>query len=266
MNKLDEIIAWKRREIADRLRPVPEKELVRWQQQTAGAPSFAAALKHADRLAVISEVKRSSPSAGAIAQNASAIDQARKYASGGADALSILTDTKYFSGTLDDLAQVTADLAQSQNRPVPCLRKDFMVHPVQIIEALEAGARAILIIVRALSDDEIARLFDAANLAGLDTLFEVHEEREVERALRLDHIKILGVNNRDLARFQTDLAFSEKIIPQLPANLIKISESGIYTADDARRARQAGADAILVGEALMRAPDPAALLQQLAHV
>lgn len=261
MNKLDEIIAWKRREIQDRIRPVSEAELARWEERSAGAPRFAEALKQEGRLAVISEIKRSSPSAGIIAEAASAVGQAEKYIDAGADAFSVLTDHKYFSGTLEDLKEVTAFL-QNQ-RPIPCLRKDFMVHPVQVIEAAEAGARAILIIVRALSDDEIKRLFDAANLAGLDTLFEVHEEREVERALRFD-IRILGVNNRDLAEFRTDLAFSETIIPQLPDHLIKVSESGIHSAQDARRARAAGADAILVGEALMRAGDPRTLLQQLA--
>jgi indole-3-glycerol phosphate synthase len=263
MNKLDEIMAWKRREIEARIRQVSQKELSRWQELTRGATSFSAALKQTDRLAVISEVKRSSPSAGIIAEGISAIEQAEKYVRGGADALSILTDTRYFSGTLEDLRSVTAHLKNL--RPVPCLRKDFMVHPIQIIEALEAGARAILIIVRALSDDEIQRLFEAATTAGLDTLFEVHEEREVERALRIDGIRILGVNNRDLARFKTDLAFSETILPQLPEEIIKVSESGIHQPDDARRVRQAGADAILVGEALMRAADPGAFLQELAH-
>lgn len=262
MNKLDEIIAWKRREIEDRIRTVPEKELSRWAEATRGAPRFADALTQSGRLAVISEVKRSSPSAGVIAEGISAVAQADKYAAAGADALSILTDRKYFSGTLDDLQEVTAHLGKS--RRVPCLRKDFMVHPIQVIEALEAGARAILIIVRALSDEEIKRLFDAASLAGLDTLFEVHEEREVERALRVEGLRVLGINNRDLASFKTDLAFSEQIIPQLPGHLVKVSESGIQRGDDARRVRQAGADAILVGEALMRAADPTALLRELA--
>lgn len=259
MNKLDEIIAWKRREIEDRIRSVTDAELSRWAERTSGAPRFAHALKQEKRLAVISEIKRSSPSAGAIAEGISAVDQAAKYAAAGADAFSVLTDQKYFSGSLKDLEEITAFL--TNERPIPCLRKDFMVHPVQVIEALEAGARAILIIVRALSQDEIQRLFDAANLAGLDTLFEVHEESEVERALRFD-VKILGVNNRDLARFRTDLAFSEQLIPQLPTDLIKVSESGIHTAEDARRVRAAGADAVLVGEALMRAAEPAALLRQ----
>src|SRR5690625_391268 len=263
MSKLDEIIAWKRREIEDRIRPVAESEFSRWQEKTKDAPRFAAFLRKENQLAIIAEIKRGSPSAGMIADGISAVEQAEKYAAAGADALSILTDAKYFSGSLDDLKNVTAHLANG--RPIPCLRKDFMVHPIQVIEALEVGARAILVIVRALSDDEMKRIFEAASLAGLDVLVEVHEEREVERALRLDGIKILGVNNRDLAQFKTDLAFSEKIIPQLPDHLVKISESGIHSAADARRVRAAGADAVLVGEALMRAADPSILLREIAN-
>jgi len=263
MSKLDEIIAWKRREIEDRIRPVAESEFSRWQEKTKDAPRFADFLRKENQLAIIAEIKRGSPSAGMIADGISAVEQAEKYAAAGADALSILTDAKYFSGSLDDLKNVTAHLANG--RPIPCLRKDFMVHPIQVIEALEVGARAILVIVRALSDDEMKRIFEAASLAGLDVLVEVHEEREVERALRLDGIKILGVNNRDLAQFKTDLAFSEKIIPQLPDHLVKISESGIHSAADARRVRAAGADAVLVGEALMRAADPSILLREIAN-
>lgn len=263
MSKLDEIIAWKRREIEDRIRPVAESEFSRWQEKTKDAPRFADFLRKENQLAIIAEIKRGSPSAGMIADGISAVEQAEKYAAAGADALSILTDAKYFSGSLDDLKNVTAHLANG--RPIPCLRKDFMVHPIQVIEALEVGARAILVIVRALSDDEMKRIFEAASLAGLDVLVEVHEEREVERALRLDGIKILGVNNRDLAQFKTDLAFSEEIIPQLPDHLVKISESGIHSAADARRVRAAGADAVLVGEALMRAADPSILLREIAN-
>ena len=255
-------MAWKRREIEGRLRPVTDRELNRWGETASSRPGFAKALRQPDRLAVIAEIKRRSPSAGAIAAEAGAARQAQRYLEAGAGALSVLTDKKYFDGSLDDLREVTAFL-DGANRVLPCLRKDFMVHPVQIIEALEAGARAILIIVRALQDDEIARLFDAATAAGLDTLFEVHEEREVERALNAG-ARVIGVNNRDLARFTTDLAFTEAILPQLPDDIIKVSESGIATSADARRARSAGADAILVGESLMRAEDPAALLESLA--
>ena len=135
-----------------------------------------------------------------------------------------------------------------------------MVHPIQVRQAREAGASAILIIVRALSDADIATLFAAATAAGLDALFEIHSESELDRAVAAG-AKIIGVNNRDLAIFKTDLGLSERLIPCLPAGVISVSESGIHTAADAARAKACGAQAVLVGEALMKAADPAALLQ-----
>jgi indole-3-glycerol phosphate synthase len=257
-DKLDEIMAWKRRETAS-LVPVSTDELAQLHASLPPPPSFAAALRRTDaRLAVIAEIKRRSPSAGDIAAAASALPQARRYEAAGADALSVLTDHKYFAGTLDDLRTVTAHF---RSAPVarPCLRKDFMVHTAQVAEARAAGASAILIIVRALADDEIKLLHDAARAAGLDALFEIHHESELERALR-HGAKIIGVNNRDLAVFKTDLALSERLIPQFPQNVTAVSESGIFTAADAARARAAGAHAILVGEALMKSADPAALI------
>ena len=135
-----------------------------------------------------------------------------------------------------------------------------MIHPVQVVEAAEAGARAILIIVRALEDDAIKALYESASLAGLDVLFEIHEERELEKALKFDP-KIIGVNNRDLKSFQTDLSVSEFLIPLIPESIVRISESGIFDSEDAKRASLCGADAILVGEALMRVEDPESLVE-----
>jgi indole-3-glycerol phosphate synthase len=267
-DKLTEIMAHKRREIAPLVRPVSEGELVRLDATLPRPPSFATALRRADRrLAVIAEIKRRSPSAGDIKQNADALTQALSYRAAGADALSILTDEKYFGGSLADLSGVTsrfrdgppaAGAAGSNARP--CLRKDFFVHPIQVREAREAGASAILIIVRALNDEEIKTLHGAADAAGLDALFEVHDEADLARAVA-QGAKIIGVNNRDLAVFKkTDLAFSERLIPQFPKDVIALSESGIFTGADAARARAAGAHAVLVGEALMKAPAPAQLI------
>jgi indole-3-glycerol phosphate synthase len=252
-------MAWKRREIAPLLRDVSEVELAKLNAALPRPRSFATALRRADgQLAVISEIKRRSPSAGEIKTGASSLDQAKRYQGAGADALSVLTDEKYFGGTLDDLRSVTGYF--SANQPaLPCLRKDFMVHPLQVLEAREAGAAAILIIVRALTDDEIKVLFAAANAAGLDALFEIHHESELARAVT-HQARIIGVNNRDLAIFKTDLGLSERLIPQFPREVIAVSESGISTAADAARARAAGAHAVLVGEALMRADDPARLI------
>lgn len=264
-DKLNEIMAHKRREIAPLLRPVSEAELSALNAQLPRPPSFAEALRRSDgRLAVISEIKRRSPSAGDIKAGASSTEQALRYRAAGADCLSVLTDEKYFGGTLADLRGVT-DLFREQPPAVPCLRKDFMVHPLQIAQARENGASAILIIVRALDDEEIKVLYAGAQAAGLDALFEIHNESELERAVR-HGARIIGVNNRDLAIFKTDLGLSERLIPQFPVDVIAVSESGIFTAADAARARASGAHAVLVGEALMKAPDPAALIAEFRRV
>jgi indole-3-glycerol phosphate synthase len=260
MDKLIEIMAHKRREVAPLLRPVYADELAALNRKLPRPPSFQAALRRADgKLAIISEIKRRSPSAGAIKENASALDQARRYRAAGAAALSILTDTEFFGGHLADLIEVTADFS-AQPPALPCLRKDFMVHPIQVVQAREAGASAILIIVRALDDGEITALHDAARAAGLDALFEIHNEEELRRAVQ-HGARIIGVNNRDLAIFKTDIGLSERLIPQFPEDVIAVSESGFSTAADAARARAAGAHALLVGESLMRAPDPAQLIR-----
>jgi indole-3-glycerol phosphate synthase len=256
---LKEIMEWKRREIAPRLRDVSEGELSRLDASLPKPAPFAAALRRPDgRLAVIAEIKRRSPSAGEIAAGASAADQAEAYQAAGADALSVLTDMKYFGGSLEDLRGVAARLQASGPR-LPCLRKDFMVHPIQVLEARESGASAVLIIVRALSDAEIRVLHGAARAAGLAALFEVHSDDEVARAAA-HGAEVIGVNNRDLDVFKTDLALSERLFAAFPPGAIAVSESGITTAADAGRARRAGAHAVLVGEALMRSKDPAALI------
>lgn len=262
-DKLTEIMAWKRQEIAPLVRPVSETELARLDAALPRPPSFATALRRAkSTLAVIAEIKRRSPSAGEIKAGASSLDEARTYQAAGADALSILTDEKYFGGTLDDLRGVTSHFRTAAAAPgaggapaLPCLRKDFMVHPFQVLQAREAGASAILIIVRALTDDEMTLLAQAATAAGLDALFEIHHEADLARALA-HGARIIGVNNRDLAVFKTDLALSERLIPQIPRHVTAVSESGIFTAQDAARVRAAGAHAVLVGEALMKAADP----------
>jgi indole-3-glycerol phosphate synthase len=264
-DKLTEIMAWKRQEIASLVRPISHAELAELNASLPRPPSFASALRRADgKVAVIAEIKRRSPSAGVIASNVTATDQALRYHAAGASALSILTDTKYFGGTLDDLTAVTAQfsaIATLAKPALPCLRKDFMVHPIQVLQARRHGASAILIIVRALEDAEIAILSDAARAAGLDALFEIHHEADLARAVR-HGATIIGVNNRDLAVFKTDLALSERLIPLFPSGVTAVSESGIFTGADAARVRRAGAHAVLVGEALMKAADPAQLIAE----
>ncbi len=260
MDKLSEIMAAKRRALSKQIRPVRDQELERLGRMQTQGGSFLKALARKDRLSVIAEIKRKSPSAGEIAAaTLDAVDQAREYVNAEVDCMSILTDTDYFGGKLQDLWEIV-EFLEVHKRKTPCLRKDFMVHPIQVAEAAEAGARCILIIVRALEGDEIKALRDAAEIAGLDILYEIHEERELEKALRFDP-KIVGVNNRDLKRFTTDLAVSELLIPQIPDDIIKVSESGIFNLEDAERASACGANAILVGEALMRAEDPEKLVE-----
>ena len=248
----------KRREIAPFVRSVDDAEFAAFAGRGL-SPGFRRSLDVPGRLTVIAEVKRASPSVGSIKADVDAVAQARLYAEAGADCLSVLTESTYFKGRLDDLVQVVRDQA-ARPRPLPCIRKDFMVHPYQVLEAAQAGARCILIIVRGLTDEEIQPLHRAAKLAGLDTLFEVHDEAELERALRHDP-DMVGVNNRNLSTFQIDLSFAERVIPHMPKHVLKVAESGIKTPEDAARMRAAGAHALLVGESLMRAEDPRGLLE-----
>lgn len=257
MDKLIEIMDRKRRDLAGTLRPIRDHELAAF-CKGPHPRRLETALRRPDGLSVISEIKRRSPSAGEIAANADASEQARLYYNAGTDAISVLTDTPYFGGSMRDLWDVTDLLGNREDAP-PVLRKDFFIDPLQVLEAAEAGASVILIIVRALDDTAIKTLYNAAELAGLDAIFEVHSMPEVERALSVN-ARIIGVNNRDLTRFVTDLAISESIIPQIPDSCIRISESGIHSIEDADRARQSGADAVLVGESLMKQSDPEAFI------
>lgn len=259
MDKLQEIMASKRRERALIGRPVRDVELTRFCGEGGHPHRFEKALRREHGLAVISEIKRKSPSAGAIAEGRNAVEQARLYYNARTDAISVLTDQPYFGGSIKDLWDVNDLLANRSDAP-PTLRKDFFVDRLQVLEAAEAGAACILIIVRVLANEEMNDLFEAANLAGLDAIFEIHEASEIERALNCG-ARLIGVNNRDLTRFVTDLAVSEAIIPELPENCLAISESGIHTVEDAARAFQAGANAILVGEALMKMEDPEPFIQ-----
>ncbi len=264
MDKLTEIMDWKRKEVSSRARPVTERELVQLGERISRGISFYDSLVAPGELSVIAEIKRKSPSAGLISEGIPAIEQARSYCNADADSLSVLTDEKYFGGSLQDLWEVNDFLKQHQ-RLIPTIRKDFMVHPIQVLEALEAGSRAVLLIVRALEDEDLKILRECADQAGLDCLYEIHEERELEKALRHEP-RIVGVNNRDLTNFVTDLETTERLFPLIPENILKISESGIVNPRDAWRARAAGADAVLCGEALMRSEDPEEFIKQIKVV
>jgi indole-3-glycerol phosphate synthase len=249
VDKLTEIMNYKRQEV--------EAVIPRMQKLKAAAlernefRGFRSALDRGpDQLSVIAEVKKASPSAGIIDPNFDPVRQARMYIDGGANCMSILTDEKYFKGHLSFLARI------AQDSPIPCLRKDFMVHEVQIYEAVISGADAILLIVAGLNEEELKKLYDIARTFQLDVLVEVHNLEEMERALDLG-ADLIGVNNRNLKTFTTDLATTENLVDEVPDNVILVSESGIKTPADGQRVLNAGANAILVGESLMRANNPA---------
>lgn len=208
---------------------------------------------------VIAEVKRASPSKGAIAPGLDAVAQAQAYAAGGAAAISVLTEPTRFGGALADLDVVSRAVT------IPTIRKDFLVHPIQLWEARVAGASAALLIVRSLSPDELPRLIEAAAEAGLATLVEVRDLGELDRALALD-TPVIGVNNRNLETLVIDPATAPGLIPCIPADRVAVAESGMRTAGDVAPAAAAGADAILVGSAISAAADPAREVRALAGV
>lgn len=217
---------------------------------------FAAALKHADRLGLIAEIKKASPSKGIIAEDFDPTRQAELYRDGGADCLSVLTEPDFFQGDLTHLVQAR------EASGVPCLRKDFIIDQWQIAQARLHGADCILIIVSILKDWEIRAFKAAAHRYGMDALVEIHDEEEARRAVA-NGCKFVGINNRDLKSFAVDLATTERLRPLLPAAATVVAESGVFTAEDARRLKNAGADALLVGESLMKSSDTAAAIRSL---
>jgi indole-3-glycerol phosphate synthase len=208
-------------------------------------------------LAVIAEMKQRTPSMGVLAEEYHPADLARAYTQGGAAAISVLTHMASFGGRPEHVEAVryATDL--------PILRKDFVTDPYEVGEARAAGADALLLIVAALDRERLAELLRVTHGRGLAALVEVHDEREVEIAVEAG-ARVIGVNNRDLRTFDVDLGLTERLRDVIPSDLVLVAESGIHTAADARRMRQAGADAILVGESLMRADDPAARIRELA--
>jgi len=219
---------------------------------------FAAALR-SDRIRVVAEIKRRSPSKGDLAPNLDPTATARAYERGGAACLSVLTDGPYFGGSSADL--VAARAATS----VPVLRKDFTVDPLQVDEARAMGADAVLLIVAALDDAQLRDLHAHARGRGLSVLVEVHDAGELERALAITP-QIVGVNARDLATFAEDLSTGEQMIATIPRETIAVAESAIRSVADAQRMAAAGFDAVLVGEALVRSDDPGGLVQAFASV
>ena len=253
---LDDILARTRADLALRAEAHPVADLEMAAVAQPPARSLSRALRHPGRIACIAEFKRRSPSAGWIAEHADPATMARAYAAGGAQALSILTDGPFFGGSLDHLRAARAACE------LPVLRKDFIVDRYQIVEARAAGADAILLIVAALSDSELSALLGAAREVAVEALVEAHDADEVRRAVAAG-ATIIGINNRDLRTFTVDRDLACRLRSQVPADRIVVAESGIRHAADVAQLRAAGIDAMLVGETLMRAPDPATALRAL---
>ena len=255
MSVLDQILAAKREEV-ERLRP-REAELRNLAAGQAPAKPFANALRAGTNVALIAEFKRRSPSANWIRQDGSVAEITKDYSEAGARAISVLTDEQFFSGTLEDLRVARAKTF------VPILRKDFIIDELQLLEARAAAADAVLLIVRALSDAQLRDLLQAARAHGLEALVEAHDETEVARAVAAGSA-IIGINHRDLSNFRVDHTIAQRIAHSVPKQVVLVAESGVRTTDDVARLGECGIDAVLVGEALMRAQDIPARVRELA--
>lgn len=255
-NVLARIVAHKLTEVAAAKAARPAEELER---QVAAAPpvrDFVAALRAAPTIGLIAEVKKASPSAGIIRADFDPVQIARTYEASGASCLSVLTDEKFFQGHLDYLRAVRREVG------IPVLRKDFLIDPYQVLEARTAGADAVLLIAECLDDRQLRELYGATVSLGMTALIEIYEPSNLDRILPLDP-PLIGVNNRDLRTFVTDLDQTLRIQPRVPAGTLLVSESGIKTRADVDRLSSHGVGAILVGETLMRSADIGAAVQEL---
>jgi indole-3-glycerol phosphate synthase len=254
---LDEILGHKRAQLAAlRRREAPEQLARRADCLAAPLRDFAGAVARGPEPRVIAEVKRRSPSRGEIRANFDPVACAVAYAEGGAAAISVLTDELFFGGHLDFLAAARAAVS------VPLLRKDFVIDAYQVDEARVAGADAVLLIAAALAPDALAALRARCDALGLCALVEVHDEAELDVAIE-SGARVIGINNRDLRTFETDLAVTERLAPRVPKGVVVVAESGIFTPTDMARLAASGAHAFLVGESLMREADVAGALRRL---
>ena len=256
MSILEEIFAHKRTEVADQRQTLPLSEVQALAKDTRQPKNFIASLFGApSRPALIAEVKFASPSRGTLVDDVDPISLADKYWTNGAAAVSVLTDEHYFGGHLDHLRQIA-----NQIPDLPLLRKDFILDPYQVYQSRAAGAAAVLLIVSALTSERLQELQLLAQELGMAALVEVHSAEELEVALSLSP-ELVGINNRDLADFSVDLGTTRELMPQIASEICTVSESGIHTPEDAA---SLGVDAILVGEAIVSAPEVAAKVRELA--
>lgn len=255
---LDRILARKVEELAEARTRIPEREMIARAQTSAYPPRDMLAALQTNRVSLIAEVKRASPSKGELTKDFAPVMSAATYAWNGAAALSVLTDEDFFQGRLHYLRAIREAV------DLPILRKDFIIDSYQVYEGRWAGADAILLIVAALSDGQMAELYALTAELGMTALVEAHNEWEMERALRLD-AELIGVNNRDLKTFHVDLGTTARLAKMAGEDVALVAESGIFSAADAREMGRLGAQAILVGEALMKAPDMVSLVRELSR-
>lgn len=252
---LAKIVATKRQEVAEARRRISRADLFARSEAKRPPLSLIAALT-AKPFAIIAEMKRSSPSGGQLRPDLSPSDLASSYEQQGAAALSVLTDSHYFGGSLEDLRQARAAVR------IPVLRKDFIVDEYQLVEARAFGADAVLLIARILDRSQLADLHAAARQLGLECLVELHEPAEIDK-IDFDTMKLIGINNRNLDTLVTDVSQTLRICPHIPAGTVVVSESGIRTASDLRTLAQHGIRAALIGEHFMRSEHPAKALRTL---
>ena len=257
---LERIVAATRVRVAEAKRGADFREL-EWKAERHVPRGFRRTLhaKSREGVAVIAELKKASPSKGLIRKEFHPTELARELEAAGAAALSVLTDGEFFQGSLGNLRAASSAVG------IPCLRKDFIVDEFQLLEARANCADAVLLIVAALSAGELSSLADLARARGLDVLCEVHDENELQRALDAG-CDLIGANTRDLRTFKVDLETAYALAEKIPANVVRVAESGIHSADDVARLRGAGYDAFLVGESLMRAASPGNALRELMSV
>jgi indole-3-glycerol phosphate synthase len=253
---LTEIVSHKRAELEQAKRVRTEADVRRAASAAGETRGFAAALEAHGPIALIAEVKKASPSAGLIRSMFDPAAIATTYERSGAACISVLTDKKYFQGSLDDLAAVWHAVS------VPVLRKDFLIDRYQVFEARAAGADCVLLIAECLDDCRMRDLYFCACELGMDTLIEVHEPENLERVLKLEPA-LVGINNRNLCTFVTDLEHTVRLAPRIAGTALLVSESGIGTREDVLRLKRAGVRAILVGETLMRSNDVEAKIHEL---
>jgi indole-3-glycerol phosphate synthase len=256
---LDDIVAGVREDLELRMAATPLAEVERRAAAAPEALDGETALRQAPGLAVIAEVKRASPSKGSLAAILDPASLAAQYAAGGATAISVLTERRRFSGSLDDLVAVRDRIR------VPVLRKDFVITDYQVIEARAFGADLVLLIVAALAQDQLVRLRELAESLGMSALVEVHDEEETRRALGAG-ARVVGVNARDLRTLRVDRTTFARLRPLIPEDLVPIAESGVRTVEDVRRYASEGARGVLVGEALVTGGDPAHTVAEFAAV